>query len=418
MPVHFVPPEFIRVTAEYSNAVLLAILPHISDYCQKLDLPMATPVTVHQVARFDCSSEKNDPGGGVILTNGFIFGFSHGIVDTFIDRRHSFRSLEDNSRNFEFYGHLKMNKGEAVEFARAEIRRLGYSTTDAFADAEPFLLRMPIKQGTNVIPYYHLKWRDPRGLTSIDIEIDGEHKRVTVMELMCSSLWKDSLNVPVKPQELAAGEAPAFAVGNPALESDFKANVRPKMISRKEAADLLAGMLPDVSDCARKLATPIRLPITTNQVDEFNAKLHRIFLTNGYEFAYKDGYVTDFKSPDTFYVGPLKAPVQRYWGEWNMTENEAIELARATLSRLGYWKKPYFYDKKPDNVSKALKIGDHTIPRCMITWRHLVPDKSDSEQVLMDASASVEVDAGTKTVKSFHVFTSSLPKRTRAAEQR
>jgi hypothetical protein len=39
------PFEIVRVTAEYSNAVLVAVLPYISDIARKLDLPVPQPVT-------------------------------------------------------------------------------------------------------------------------------------------------------------------------------------------------------------------------------------------------------------------------------------------------------------------------------------------------------------------------------------
>jgi hypothetical protein len=34
--------EWIRVTAEYSNAVLVAVMPYVSNVAQKLDLPVSS----------------------------------------------------------------------------------------------------------------------------------------------------------------------------------------------------------------------------------------------------------------------------------------------------------------------------------------------------------------------------------------
>jgi hypothetical protein len=54
--------EYIRVTAEYSNAVLLATLPYVTDFSQKLDLPLPAPVTTNHVRSF-----FTDPHRGRIL---------------------------------------------------------------------------------------------------------------------------------------------------------------------------------------------------------------------------------------------------------------------------------------------------------------------------------------------------------------
>ena len=41
--------EIIRITADYSNAVLVAVLPYVSDFAQKLDLPVPHPITTAHV---------------------------------------------------------------------------------------------------------------------------------------------------------------------------------------------------------------------------------------------------------------------------------------------------------------------------------------------------------------------------------
>ena len=43
--------ELIHMTAAYSNAVLVAILPHVSDFAKKLDLPIPQPITATQVLK-------------------------------------------------------------------------------------------------------------------------------------------------------------------------------------------------------------------------------------------------------------------------------------------------------------------------------------------------------------------------------
>src|SRR5688572_33312826 len=95
--------EILQVTAQYSNAVLVAILPHISDFAQKLELPIPAPVTTNHVAHFRCSPRTDQIGGTVWLTNGYQFGFLSGRVGIFRTPQ-SYFTLQDPNRIPEFYG--------------------------------------------------------------------------------------------------------------------------------------------------------------------------------------------------------------------------------------------------------------------------------------------------------------------------
>src|SRR5258706_2889146 len=125
--------EFIQVTAQYSNAVLVAILPQVTELSQKLDLPIPVPVTLEQVERFNCDPHKGQVGGWLRLTNGFDFWYDRGHVTGFEspDSSGSLIGLADLS---EFYGSVKMSPKEAVQLARDSLRNLGYSETALYAN--------------------------------------------------------------------------------------------------------------------------------------------------------------------------------------------------------------------------------------------------------------------------------------------
>src|SRR6202012_2002602 len=82
-------PKLLHITVAYSHAVLVAILPYISDFAKKLDLPIPQPITTNQVARFNPSNLKGFIGGGLWLTNHYLFNYNNGCVE-------SFRCLDDN----------------------------------------------------------------------------------------------------------------------------------------------------------------------------------------------------------------------------------------------------------------------------------------------------------------------------------
>jgi hypothetical protein len=390
MPVQFLHPDFIRVTAEYSNAVLFAILPYVSDCCQKMNVQIPTPITIQQVKSFHCSSDRNNPGGGVVLTNGCIVTFSHGVVDTFVDRHHSFRCMEDERLRPRFYGYLTItNKDQALALARDGLRKLGFSLVDVFADGEPSSFVAPRKEGTNIIPYYEIDWNDPRGYLSATVEVDGQSKRLTEVAVCCSTSWKPSLTISTKP------------------EGSSIANVRTST-STVALTNTLSRMSPRVADYAKIFGVPVSLPLTTNDVEAFDAKRGGIFgisLKGGYDFSFKDEYIFAFNAPNSFYQKVLESPVQQYWGQWNMSERDAVKLSRQFLDRLHYWHHPCLYDKIPD-VKRPMKAGLHTIPRYQIVWEHDLP-KVDVE-IPVDEYATVEIDADTKSVKSFSVFCAEL----------
>src|SRR5437764_888392 len=108
--------ELFQVTAQYSNAVLLAIMPYVSDFAKGLALPIPQPVTVTQVQRFGCSPRSDHVGGRVVLTNGYEFSFDRGRVMLYRSP-HSYFSLQDPDRVPELYGSVKISKKQALQIA-------------------------------------------------------------------------------------------------------------------------------------------------------------------------------------------------------------------------------------------------------------------------------------------------------------
>src|SRR5882724_9671494 len=96
--------DLIHITAQYSNAVLVAILPYISDFARKLDLPVQTPILPAHVRSFGCSRNLGDRdfGGGIPLTNGMIFDFFCGMVTCYTTPR-NYSEIQDVAEIERFY---------------------------------------------------------------------------------------------------------------------------------------------------------------------------------------------------------------------------------------------------------------------------------------------------------------------------
>ena len=118
--------DFLQVTAEYSNAVLLAIMPHVSDFATRLDLPMVKPVTLVQVREFRCSWRSDEIGGSIHLINGWQFTVLDGRVCRCRSPQ-SYYDLQDPEKLSQFYGKVLVSESQAVEAARQAIRKLGYA---------------------------------------------------------------------------------------------------------------------------------------------------------------------------------------------------------------------------------------------------------------------------------------------------
>ena len=82
--------DLVQMTATYSNAVLVAILPHFTDVAQKLELPFPTPITQSEIRRSFCDPRAGEIGGWVALTNGYQFWYEKGHVRMFHSPRDYF----------------------------------------------------------------------------------------------------------------------------------------------------------------------------------------------------------------------------------------------------------------------------------------------------------------------------------------
>ena len=420
--------QFIQMTATYSNAVLVAVLPHVSDFAKKLDLPVITPVQPSHVKYFACDPKKGSVGGSVILTNGFQFWFEHGIVDSFTDSGCYYRrtTKSEDTPYFAYYGRLNMTKEEAIEMARDSIRKLGYDITDLYADGIP-VVNQPQGKGTNVIPRFEIRWPRPDNTNSWAVsavfEIDAQSKEIRSMELASRFIWRDDPQISEKPKELAPGKIPDFARGNSAAETAFNMLPPSKKRTPAQQEEAVAALLPEVSAYARRLGLNIPFPLTMKQVASHDAEDAgaeiEIGLTNGCYFLHGGGgkeYIMGYMSPYAFWMnGPVKKKAghaRDYWGQWKMSEEDAVALARETLKKL-YPEKNLYLEDKPE-VQKPVKIGTNEIPRYYIHWEHEVKRKIpgyDEEETGIDSMCSIEIDADKKCVKGINILNETdMPK--------
>lgn len=209
--------EFVHMTATYSNAMLVAIIPHISDFSKKLDLPIPQPITSSHVQEFRPSNIKGFIGGGLILTNGYWFAYNNGCVDGFRSPNNAF--VDDNpAENWPKYAYGKdnMTTNDAIALARQSLRKLGYTPELLGCDAPPRWFTGPYdtKDGHHV-PHCQMRWQrypEPKNADeranndSVTIEVNMEKKTITGLGIASRKIWGPHPKVDVEPE----------------LEKDFK----------------------------------------------------------------------------------------------------------------------------------------------------------------------------------------------------
>jgi hypothetical protein len=373
------PIVFFQVTAAYSNALLVAVMPYFSDFAKKLDLPTSQPVVQGQVSHFTCFPRSDHIGGRAVLADGCEFIFDHGRVETFVSPR-SYFYLQNPGLIPKFYGPVKVSAAQAVSIARDAIEKLGYSLSTFSADQEPDITG-PERDRGNYIARYRVRWLDPmRGAPglrpiSAEFEIDATTGQIVMANIRNPNAYRPDLTVPM-PSTVNAGSSKPRPVG-------VGRKVYP--VSRAYADAFLAAILPQCSSYAATAGFSVPSPLTVAEVDKASYQcglvdddpMATFKLTDGAQFDYRHGQVIAFYSPDARdlpgRVRPTTYPEidreqAKFFGQVNMTTDEAVALVRATTLRLGYSAAMLHIDETP-SVSGPGWWGTNRITRCFIEWK-------------------------------------------------
>jgi hypothetical protein len=378
-------PDLIHVTAQYSNAVLVALLPYFSEAAHKLDLPVPQPITMRNVVEGRVMPYRyangDILGAGIEVQGGWSLGFMWGYVNV-VESKHSYFTLQDPDEVPKFFGQVRMSKDEAVQMARNALKKLGIPLEAVFAEQEPRVTG-PIIVRSNVVPRYRIQWLFPSGAgsESVDIEVNAELKRVERISLRLN----ENLHRP----------SPKIDVVTPAIGTRPHANP-------EYAWKLIPIVLRAVDDYGKTLGLPIPRPLTTNHVARFKLSdnggwPHSVLeLSNGWQFVYRNSMVNGYYAPDNLFWFPRKNQrtlIKDYAGKWRMTEAEAVKLIGQTLAKLNYPTNLVHLDFAP-KVHKPVIPG---IPRYRIVWEYLNETKDDIE-----SSVDAEVDADNGELKSLY----------------
>jgi len=372
----------IEVTANLSNALLVATLPYFSDAAEKLDLPLPLPITEKHVVDAGVTpyvtSDGEWAGFGIGVVGGYGFGFRYGYVDHF-QTTNSYFALQDPDEIPRFVGPVRITRDEAIELARETLTKLGIALEKVFAEQEP-RVTLPEKTRTGIVPRYRVRWSGPRG-EAVDMEVNADAKRVE-----------------------------RFVIGfNPNLHRPWpQIGVTPVRMSRYRGVNpeyawkLVPIILRAVDEYGMTLGLAIPRPLTTNHVARLEIADNggwphcEIELTNGWAFIYRNSMVNGFYAPDDlFSLFAERRPIliKDFVGEWNMTQAEAIALIRRSLAKLNYPTNLIRMDFAPQVHTSAIT----NIPRYNFWWWC----ENETKDGLV-SKVEAEVDAEKRELKSLY----------------
>lgn len=376
--------RFIRVTADYSNAVLAAVLPIFSDAAKKLDLPVPQPITQTDIAGFHVLPFR-EPTASLLLKNGWVFNFGFGYVQDF-SSPNSYLNLQDPEKIPNYYGEVKMSRADAIHLAREILLRLNIPLEDVFAEQEP-RVTSPEKIETNTVARYRIEWLDPRsGKPAVDIELSSETKQVERVLLRAKSLERP---------------APFIGVVPPPGRGRFDSNIPGGgRVNPEYASRLIPIMFKAIDEYGQKLSLPIPQPLNTSNVARVEIRDNggwphcEITLTNGWRFIYRNSMVNGHYAPDNFFSSDRPIHVRDFTGDWNLSQDKAVEIVKSAMAKLNYPTNLVHMDFAPNVITASGDFKEH-IPRLLFEW-HYAP-KND-----LQSKIEAEVDANNGRLKSLY----------------
>lgn len=188
--------ELIHLTAQYSNAVLVAVLPYVTEFSAKLDLPVERPVTAKQVIWSRPSPYKDYVKVGLILSGHSWFTVDpRGFVDGFRAPTNWIFEQEFTDESIRQYlGHDHMTTNEVISMARDTLVKLGYKPELTHSYEVPTLegpYDLHRKEIAGHVPYCRVIWEWPKtdngvDLNYIKIEINMQTKTLVGMTILFS----------------------------------------------------------------------------------------------------------------------------------------------------------------------------------------------------------------------------------------
>ncbi len=172
----------------------------------------------------------------------------------------------------------------------------------------------------------------------------------------------------------------------------------PPPVDPAYATDIIPLMLKAIDEYGLKLNLPIPQPLDTNEIEKVTINNNggwphaEIELTNGWRFIYRHSMVNGYYAPNNlFNSDDRKIHIREFEGRWNLTTNQAIELVKNNLARLGYPTNNIHTDFAPNIICASGNLKE-VIPRYFFEWEY---ENAAHDDLQSKVEAEVNADNGT-----------------------
>lgn len=111
---------------------------------------------------------------------------------------------------------------------------------------------------------------------------------------------------------------------------------------------------------------------------------------------FRDGKLFGWRTPDAFFDSPTPPDLQRFTGQWRMSENQALAMVRKNIHDLGIHHEALKVILEKPDVLKPKLFGPPTVPRFLFQWQ--------GGKRYLSSWIQAEVDADRKKVTRLEIY--------------
>lgn len=324
---------------ELGSLVVASALTNITEFADAFRLPIPLPVTTNHVANIR-GAQTNYLD--IILTNGSLFRFKDGAVD-------SYEAWTDSP-----HGAVAPAERKALPAVIDSIRRgfakLGYAPSALYLDLPP---KVEVHGGL-----IELIWEKPNDevVPSVEVRLWGGADRIYTLNIFNWRWGKRNAIKRLPPLVWAAGKAA------PPIQMQLAADMIREFGQKLELANLVSITLTNITEWHSNIGTNA----LTNGV------VHGLVLTDGGgSFLFRENAIRAYGAADTFFGSEVD--LDRFLGKPTLSTREAVAKVRHYVEALGVKPAGAWWRKDPE-LERPTTRGKTTVPRLWVEWENAPND--------------------------------------------
>jgi len=416
-PASIAQPQIRPRLAIDTNAVLGDVLASISDTVERLELPLATPLTSDKVLRFETRpvlpGRPSSLRSELVYEGGYEFRHQDSIVFE-LRTPDSIRKSDMARIPFVRLGYNHDLLQTNILFARltfkAALRRLGHANL-ALLDKDPSVLDRWADWMDSSPPRWFLNWSDPKEGSAV-VEVDAETLTLKHYGLSIETFGGEPWPTTVTHARPVKGD-------DPEASPDWS-ELKLEGVERDPVIALVRAVLPEAREFCAQIGPPF--PTRFKEADlllkDSTAGLSggriwlRLRLKSGFIISFHRGRVVGVYAPDTVLhhnypeLDGMVRSSEEYRGPVRLTGNQAAARIRdVAVNRLGLPRKELWLDTQPSFWRAVDPAQTNGLRRYVVVWERPETEEERERRIYRgwprDSSVWGEVDAVSGELKSF-----------------